>query len=59
MAMGASEENLPKKRKGAEGGGSKLKPWAPGEERVNRMVFIGRNLDRQALTDSAKACIAA
>ncbi len=28
-----------------------------GEKRVNRLVFIGRNLDRQALVASFKACI--
>jgi G3E family GTPase len=33
------------------------RPWAPGEERVNRLVFIGRNLDRQALEGSFGQCI--
>jgi G3E family GTPase len=32
-------------------------PWAPGEKRVNKMVFIGRNLDRTDLTSSFKACL--
>lgn len=65
MAMGASEETMPKKKRGGDdtttdSAATKLKPWAPGEgERVNRMVFIGRNLDRQALTASARACLAA
>ncbi|MCU0703820.1 MAG: GTP-binding protein [Fimbriiglobus sp.] len=32
--------------------------WKPGEERVNKMVFIGRNLNRQELTDGLKSCMA-
>lgn len=32
--------------------------WKPGEERVNKLVFIGRNLDRQELTDGLKGCLA-
>ncbi|KIZ00796.1 COBW domain-containing protein 1 [Monoraphidium neglectum] len=32
-------------------------PWAPGEKRVNKLVFIGRNLDRTDLTSSFKACL--
>ena len=31
--------------------------WRPGERRVNRLVFIGRNLDRAALTASFRACL--
>ncbi|MCU0271090.1 MAG: GTP-binding protein [Acidimicrobiales bacterium] len=33
-------------------------PWKPGEARTNRLVFIGRNLDRDALTASFTACLA-
>lgn len=33
-------------------------PWAD-EPRCNKMVFIGRNLDRQALRDRLTACMAA
>lgn len=33
--------------------------WRPGERRVNRLVFIGRNLDRAALTASFRACLVA
>jgi len=33
--------------------------WAPGERRVNCLVFIGRNLDREGLTASFKACLVA
>jgi G3E family GTPase len=29
----------------------------PDEERVNKVVFIGKNLDRQELTDGFKACL--
>ncbi|KAI3428122.1 hypothetical protein D9Q98_006505 [Chlorella vulgaris] len=39
----------------AEGAG---RPWAPGETRVNRLVFIGRHLDRAALNDSFRSCLA-
>jgi G3E family GTPase len=31
---------------------------APGEKRVNRLVFIGRHLDRAALNDSFRSCLA-
>jgi G3E family GTPase len=34
------------------------KPWAAGEPRVNKLVFIGKNLDREALTNGFKACLA-
>ncbi len=34
------------------------RPWAPGEERRNTFVFIGRNLDRKALMAGFKACLA-
>ncbi|POM70164.1 Cobalamin synthesis protein [Phytophthora palmivora] len=30
--------------------------WAPGETRETRFVFIGKNLDREALTDGFLAC---
>lgn len=33
------------------------RPWAPDEKRINRLVFIGRNLDRQELNDSFAACL--
>ena len=39
--------------------GAPLKPWADGEQRVNRMVFIGRKLDAKELKDGFKACLAA
>jgi G3E family GTPase len=32
--------------------------WQPDEARINRIVFIGRNLDRQELTDRFRACLA-
>ena len=32
--------------------------WAPGEERRSRLVFIGRNLDRQQLETSFSDCLA-
>ena len=35
------------------------RPWKDGEHRVSRMVFIGRNLDRAALTAGFRNCLAA
>ena len=32
--------------------------WKDGENRTNTLVFIGKNLDRSALTEGFKACIA-
>jgi hypothetical protein len=34
-----------------------LAPWAPNEPRGCRAVFIGRNLDRAALTAGLAACV--
>ena len=31
--------------------------WAPGEARVNRMIFIGRNLDRNELENGFRSCL--
>ena len=33
------------------------RPWAPAEERVNRLVFIGRDLDGGKITEGFKNCI--
>jgi G3E family GTPase len=30
--------------------------WSPGEERVNRLVFIGRNLDQEKITQGFRKC---
>ena len=32
--------------------------WAPGEARTNTLIFIGRKLDRVALTEGFKTCLA-
>ncbi|MGA4508474.1 CobW family GTP-binding protein [Propionibacteriaceae bacterium G1746] len=37
--------------------GDEGRPWVEGEPRVNRMVFIGRNLDRDELTEEFNACL--
>ncbi|WP_149109017.1 CobW family GTP-binding protein [Limnoglobus roseus] len=34
------------------------RPWADGEPRVNKLVFIGKNLNRDELTSGFKACLA-
>ena len=33
------------------------KPWAAGEPRVNKLVFIGKNLNRDELTGGFKSCL--
>ena len=33
------------------------KPWAEGETRMNKFVFIGKNLDRPKLTKSLMECL--
>lgn len=38
----------------AEGAGH---PWQPDEKRVNKLVFIGKNLNREELTNSFKSCL--
>jgi len=37
--------------------GINLKPWQEGEKRINKMCFIGRNLDRKELVDGLSACV--
>mmetsp|Transcript_15433 Transcript_15433/g.50733 ORF Transcript_15433/g.50733 Transcript_15433/m.50733 type:complete len:347 (+) Transcript_15433:35-1075(+) len=39
--------------------GPAVQPWADDEPRVNKMVFIGRNLNRDELEAGVKACLAA
>ena len=34
-----------------------VKPWGPDEKRVNKLIFIGRNLDREQLKKDFEACI--
>jgi G3E family GTPase len=36
--------------------GELQRKWAPGEPRFSRLVFIGRNLDRNALSAAFEAC---
>ena len=38
--------------------GNADRPGAPGEARRNRLVFIGRNLDRAELEAGVRACLA-
>ena len=38
--------------------GDRQRPWADGEARNSRLVFIGRNLDRAALKNGFTACAA-
>ena len=35
------------------------RPWKEGEARTNRLIFIGRNLDREDIRRSFEACVAA
>jgi G3E family GTPase len=39
--------------------GSPLSPWKDGARRQSRLVFIGRQLDEQALRDGFDSCQAA
>ena len=39
----------------AEGMG---RPWGPTEKRLNKLVFIGRNLNRTELNKNFEACLA-
>ena len=34
-----------------------LSEWTPGEERINKMVFIGKNLDKAALKAGFEGCL--
>jgi G3E family GTPase len=34
------------------------KTWGPDEKRINKLVFIGRNLDETALRKGFKGCLA-
>jgi G3E family GTPase len=34
------------------------RPWGKDETRENRIIFIGRNLDREQLTADFKKCLA-
>jgi len=37
--------------------GQQDRAWRPDEDKTNRLVFIGKQLDRELLTNSFKACI--
>uniref|UniRef100_A0A7S2IJ00 CobW C-terminal domain-containing protein n=1 Tax=Helicotheca tamesis TaxID=374047 RepID=A0A7S2IJ00_9STRA len=37
--------------------GPAKKPWEEGEERINKFVFIGKNLDKQELTKGLMECL--
>ena len=37
--------------------GEFTEPWGEGDERLNRLIFIGKSLDRAELTKSFEACI--
>ncbi|XP_072956009.1 uncharacterized protein [Typha angustifolia] len=37
--------------------GCPAKPWRPEEKRINKLVFIGRNLDEAALRKAFKGCL--
>jgi len=37
--------------------GETLGPWGVDEPRINRLVFIGKNLDKESLTKSFESCI--
>ena len=35
------------------------KPWQPGEERINKLIFIGKHLDRDQLIQGFTSCLTA
>ena len=37
--------------------GNHQRPWRNDEARVSKLVFIGRNLDRESLTNGFKTCL--
>lgn len=37
--------------------GNPDRPWKVGEEKNNRLIFIGRDLDREELTEGFRACL--
>ncbi|KAF5182639.1 plastid transcriptionally active [Thalictrum thalictroides] len=37
--------------------GSPDRPWGPEESRINKIVFIGKNLDAETLEKGFKACL--
>jgi G3E family GTPase len=39
--------------------GAPLEPWGPDQPRTNKLVFIGRKLDRAALEAGFEACLVA
>lgn len=46
MSMGRSSEM-----------GADLKPWGPDEKRINKLCFIGRNLDKKKMHDELAKCV--
>lgn len=38
--------------------GKEDRPWKPGETRSNKLIFIGRNLNREELTQGFQSCLA-
>ena len=34
------------------------RPWKEGESRTNRLIFIGKNLDREEIQKAFEACVA-
>jgi G3E family GTPase len=38
--------------------GREDRPWKNGEARTNKLIFIGRNLDREELTTGFASCLA-
>lgn len=60
-AMAASSQGLPVQGMPARARRWPQPPAAPppltGEKRINRLVFIGKNLDRKELEDGFKSCL--
>ena len=37
--------------------GTPHEPWSEGEERISKLIFIGKNLDRDALNEAFRGCL--
>jgi G3E family GTPase len=37
--------------------GEMLGPWGPNEKRMSKLVFIGKDLNKQELSDALDACV--
>ena len=58
VAGGGDQGGGEERTRSGGGAGGASGGWKPGERRINRLVFIGRDLDRDELNRSFRACLA-